>query len=76
MKGVDKMILLDVDKLSEETIIKIGKDLNILSKDAVVSEDNIDMVVNETWFYLDLTLPSYVVKCGNKQGSFRLEICS
>ena len=70
------MLLIDVDKLSEETIIEMGKDLSILPKDAEVTEDNIDIVINETWFYLDLTLPSNVVKCGNKQGKFKVEVYS
>lgn len=36
------MLLIDVNKLNPETIIAIGKDLNILSKDAEITEDNSD----------------------------------
>lgn len=70
------MLLIDVSKLRPETIIEIGKDLNILSKDAEITEDNIDIVINETQFYLDLTLPPQVVKAGITQGRFRVEVYS
>lgn len=70
------MLLIDVDKLKPETIIEIGKDLNILPKDAMVTEDNIDKMVNATWCYMNINLPSYATKGDISDNRFRVEVYS
>lgn len=50
--------------------------MNILSEDADVTEENIDKVVNATWFYMDMILPTYVVKNTVENKKFQVEVYS
>lgn len=67
---------LITDDIKDSTLIQIGKDLNILSKDAAITEENIDKVVNAIWFYMDINLPSYATKGDISDNRFRVEVCS
>ena len=55
------MFLID-NRIQDSTLIQIGKDLGILPETAEITEENIDKVVNATWFSLDLILPISAIK--------------
>ena len=65
---------LITNEIKDSTLIQIGKYLHILPEDAVVTEENVDKVVNATWFYMDINLPSYATKGDISDSRFRLEV--
>lgn len=67
---------LITDDIKDSTLIQIGKDLNILPKDAIVTEENVDKVVNATWCYMNINLPSYTIKGDISDNRFRVEVYS
>lgn len=67
---------LITDEIKDSTLIQIGKDLHILSEDAIVTEANVDKVVNAIWFYMDINLPSYATKGDISDNRFRVEVYS
>ena len=66
------MFLID-NRIQDSTLIQIGKDLGILPEIAEITEENIDKVVNATWFSLDLILPINAIKVEEGQGSLKIE---